>query len=197
MSRLRIFTVMKIPFYIGLLFSSTLLSAQNDAGYADLLKRTREIVIRDSLMVDVNTVEHIVLDTIILKDYFQMFYPPLVTRKKSAMEYFISGKMTTNPNYNVLLVSTKKEEQGTDGNDEYSESVYLLTTKKDGSNISAIAIAIKREKGTIVNTSSWLHKDNRVFVTTRIDANGKTFGGLTEYRINEDGRFINYPHWTK
>ena len=64
----------------------------------------------------------------------------------------------------------------------------------DGSNISAIAIASKREKNAIVNTSSWLHKDNRVFVTTRINSKGKIFGGLSEYRINDAGMFV---HWSR
>jgi len=168
--------------------------AQNASDYNNLLRKTREIVIIDSILVEVNSVEHIVLDTNTLKNYFQMFYPPLTTRRSNAMEYFISGKITTHPNFNMLLVSTRKEEEE---DDVYSESVYLLTTKKDGSNISAIAIASKREKNAIVNTSSWLHKDNRVFVTTRIDSKGKIFGGLSEYRINDAGMFINHPHWTK
>ncbi|HEX6194067.1 MAG TPA: hypothetical protein VFZ42_16955 [Chitinophagaceae bacterium] len=185
---------MKILYFISFLLCSTALLAQNEADYNNLLKKTKEIVIVDSILVEVTSVEHIVLDTNTLKNYFQMFYPPLTTRRSSAMEYYISGKITTNPNYNMLLVSTRKEEEE---EDVYSESVYLLTTKKDGSNISAIAIATKREKNAIVNTSSWLHKDNRVFVTTRINSKGKLFGGLTEYRISEDGRFINHPHWTK
>ena len=165
--------------------------AQNASDYNNLLKKTREIVITDSILVEVNSVEHIVLDTTTLKNYFQMFYPPMTTRRSFAMEYFISGKITTHPNYNLLLVSTRKEEET---EDVYSESVYLLTTKKDGSNISAIAIASKREKNAIVNTSSWLHKDNRVFVTTRINSKGKIFGGLSEYRINDAGMFV---HWSR
>ena len=185
---------MKILVCIFFLLTGTSIKAQNESDYTNLLKKTREIVIIDSILVDVNSIEHIVLDTNTLKNYFQMFYPPLTTRRSNAMEYFISGKITTHPNYNMLLVSTRKEEEE---DDVYSESVYLLTTKKDGSNISAIAVAMRREKNAIVNTSSWLHKDNRVFVTTRIDSKGKIFGGLAEYRVNDDGIFINHPHWTK
>lgn len=109
------------------------------------------------------------------------------------MEYFISGKITSHPNFDVLLVSTKKEND----DNKFFEYVYLLTTRKDGSNISTLTVAIKREKGAIVYTSSWLYKDYSVMVATNIQSDGKTFGGRAEYRINEEGRFVHYPHWTK
>ena len=88
----RIFTIMKILACIFFLLSGPGLMAQNASDYNNLLKKTREIVITDSILVEVNSVEHIVLDTTTLKNYFQMFYPPMTTRRSFAMEYFISGK---------------------------------------------------------------------------------------------------------
>ena len=65
----------------------------------------------------------------------------------------------------------------------------------DGLKINTLAVAIKRDNGSQINTSAWLHKNYSVFVTTRMNSKGKNFGGLAEYRINEDGRFVHYPHW--
>lgn len=186
---------MKLLFSIILLFSSTFLMGQGGISYNDVLKRTREITIADSLFIDVASVEHVALDTPMLEAFFQAIYPPLGTgtKKSRPMEYFISGKITTHPNFDLLLVSTKKEND----DNKYFEYVYLLTTRKDGSNISTLTIAIRREKDAVVNTSSWLFKDYRIFVATNIQSKGKTFGGLAEYRINEEGRFVHFPHWTK
>ena len=182
---------MKGLFCICLLFSSTLLQAQREVSYSDLLGRTKEITISDSFLVDVSTIDHILLDTTTLSLFFQSIYPPLVTKKSKPMEYYISGKITTHPNFDMLLVSTRKKSD----DDTYFESVYLLTNRKDGSNINTLAVAIRRDNGAKVSTTSWLYKNYSVFVTTRINSKGQDFGGMSEYRINEDGRFVPYPHW--
>ena len=135
---------------ILLLFSSTFLFAQNEISYGDVLKKTREINITDSVLLDVGSMEHNILDTITLKTFFPSLYPPLVTKKSRPVEYYISGKITTHPYFDVLFVTTKKE---TDDNHLF-QSVYLMTTRKDGSNISTLAVAIKRENDAVVNTNS-------------------------------------------
>ena len=143
-------------FCICLLFSSTYLQAQNVISYSDLLKRTKEISIQDSFFVDVSSVDHTILDTTTLKLFFQSIYPPLVTKKSKPMEYFISGKITTHPNFDMLLVTTRKKNE----DDTFFESVYLLTNRKDGSNINTLAVAIKRDNGSQINTSAgrWIEK---------------------------------------
>ena len=178
---------------ISLLLVPIYLFAQVEISYNDMLKRTREINIADSFFVDVTSVDHVALDTVTLNAFFQSIYPPLGPTKNKPMEYFISGKITSHPNFDVLLVSTKKEND----DNKFFEYVYLLNNRKDGSNISTLTVAIKREKGAIVYTSSWLYKDYSVMVATNIQSDGKTFGGRAEYRINEEGRFVHYPHWTK
>ena|SRR5688572_16136473 len=183
---------MKGLFCICLLLSSTLVQSQNEISYSDLLKRTREISIHDSFYVDVESVEHTLLDTNALKLFFYLIYPPLTTTNDSPMEYFISGKITVHPNFDMLLVTTRKKIE----DKSLFEHVYLITSRKDGSNINTLGVAMRRIGGNNVNASAWLHKDFKVFVTTRINnIKGKEIGGLTEYRINEDGRFVHYPHW--
>jgi hypothetical protein len=175
------------------LLTAGFITAQSDISYNDMLKKTSEIVFSDSINVDVNSVEHIQLDTIILKAFFPTLYPPLVTKKSRPLEYFISGKITSHPYFDVLLVSTRRQNE----DKSIFESVYLLTNRKDGSQINTLAVAIRRENGTIINTSATLFKDYKFLVKSRINSNGKDFGVIEEYRINEEGRFVHYPHWTK
>lgn len=184
---------MKVLFCICLLFSSTLLPAQKDLTYGDLLKKTKEINFTDSFLVETSSVEHTTLDTATLKTYFQFIYPPLNTKQNKSMEYFISGKITSNPYFDILFVSTKKENE----DNTLFENVYLLTNKKDGSNISILAVAMKRERETIASSHSWIHKDNKILVSTNIISKERKIGGQSIYRINEEGRFVHYPHWTK
>lgn len=178
---------------IWLLSSSTFLFGQGPVTYNELLKRAREINLTDSFLVDVSTVDRVELDSVVLTMHFSSLYPPLETVQQAPMHYYFSGKLTSHPQFNLLLVSTRREQPGLPP----YEAVYLLTTKKDGTHISSLSVATRKEKGTILEASAWLHKDFRVFVHTSMRAGDKIFTGRSEYRINEEGRFIYYPHWSK
>ncbi len=181
---------MKALFCICLLFSSTFLRAQVGASYLDLLNKTSEITIVDSFLVETATVELTAIDTLTLLTFFQSIYPPLNAKGQNTTNYFISGKITSNPNFDMLLVTTRRE---TDDNGRY-ESVYLLTKKKDGSNISILSLALRREKESMLHSYAWMHKDNRIFVSTNVRSMDKISSGIMEYRISNDGFFEYYPH---
>ena len=187
------FSEMKVLLPILLLVSMNSL-AQKAGTYAHLLGRTREIVIIDSIQVEAGNVDYVSLDTPTLKNFFQMIYPPILTNKSGPPEYYISGKITTHPNFDLLLVTTKK---GT-VEESVSESVYLLANRKDGSNINMLTVSIRREnKDATVIAHSSISRDLKVLVTTKINSKGKYFSGLSEYRLTEDGRFMHYPHYNK
>lgn len=185
---------MRFSFYICLLFLSTYSFSQANLPYSEILKKTREITITDSFLVQAESGNHAKLDTEILKVYFPSIYPPLHTADLGTIDYFFSGKITTHPNFDILVVSTRRKPS----NEEVFESVYLITTKKDGTNISILNAAVKKDSETnAISTQSWLHKDYKVMVSRKLNAQTRGLGSSTQkYRINDEGRFVYFPKWT-
>jgi hypothetical protein len=69
--------------------------------------------------------------------------------------------------------------------------VYLVSTKKDGSYISSLEVAVTgNRKRSFYNISSWLYKDYQIVQDNQIIVNEKSYGDMTYYKINGGGRFI-------
>lgn len=185
---------MRFSFYICLLFLSTYSFSQANLPYSEILKKTPEITITDSFLVKAESGNHVRLDTAILKAYFPSIYPPLHTADLGIIDYFISGKITIHPNFDILVVSTRRKQT----NEELFESVYLITTKKDGTNISILNAAVKKSaEANGISTQSWVHKDYKVMVSRKQNAQTKGLGFSTQkYRINDEGNFVYFPKWS-
>ena len=72
-----------------------------------------------------------------------------------------------------------------------AQVVYLVTTKKDGSYISSLEVAVSgvRKKSSYY-TSSWLYKDYRIVKDSKMVVNQKSYDDLASYKISGAGRFI-------
>ena len=183
---------MKKLFFICFLFPCFNTGAQNLQTYTDLLKFTDEVYVSDSLHINAAPRQKNLLDSLSVKKWFS---PVLGTTKNNRLKnrnYYMAGKITTNTNFDLLvLLEEKKRSDSTS-----MQVAYLITTKKDGTYIASIEAAVAgiRRKSSY-NTTSWLYKDYKITLDSKIKINQTSYDEMTSYKINGGGRFILYPKY--
>ncbi len=175
-----------------LLFSSLASTSQSGPTYADILNSTEEVQLSDSLLINAGPQQKNLLDSIAVKKWFSNAFPGAGNNRIKNRNYYLTGKITHNENFDLLVLLEEKKR-----NDSTSvQVVYLITSKKDGTYIASIEAAVTGvRKKTSYNTSSWLYKDNKVVLTSKMTINQKSYDDLMNYKINGGGRFILYPKY--
>ena len=183
---------MKRALIIALFFIATRGQAQDSLGYTDLLQSVKEIQLGDSLHIDLLHSRHEALDSNSMK---QWFFPMLGGTNNNRLKnraYYLNGKITSNPNFNLLVILEEKKKNDT----LTSQVVYLVTTRMNGTYIASLKAAISgNKKRSSYNTSSWLYSDYKVVMDSKMVINDKSYYDLSNYRINRTGRFILYPNY--
>ncbi|MEO7394929.1 MAG: hypothetical protein ABIU11_08270, partial [Chitinophagaceae bacterium] len=169
---------------ICFIFFSLTAVAQNDTTYNGLLNSTKEINITDSISINKNQWLALRLDTNLVKKWFRQILPSTPNNRLKNRAYYLAGKITSNPIFNILVVLEEKRQ--TDSTN--SRIVYLFTTKKDGTYISSLeTIVIGNRKKSIFSTASWLYWDNRIVQDYKITLNQKIYADLRKYKLNKTG----------
>lgn len=172
-----------------LLAGSYTLYAQKNTDYHTLINSVPEIEFTDSIAFDDYPENSIFIDSIQVRSFFRQLYHTSGKNWGSQLHWWLSGKITHNNNYDLLLLVEKNE--GEDG--ICFNTVHLVSMSKDGEYIAALGLYINRNNNTTRYTaSSLLFKDLSIIQNTRIYASSKNFGGRNEYKINEEGRFVYY-----
>ena len=174
------------------LFSCLTTTAQESQTYAGLLNSTDEVQLSDSLHITAALRQMNLLDSLTVKKWFSLVFDFTDNDRLKNRSYYLAGKITSAGNFDLLVLLEQKKKSDSTG----VQVVYLITTKKDGTYIASIeAAAAGIRKKSSYNTSSWLYKDYKIVLDSKITINQKSYDDLTNYKINSGGRFILYPKY--
>ena len=183
---------MKRLISICLFFSWLTTAAQDGLEYADLQITTEEVWLSDSLQINATVFQKNPLDSITVKKWFSNLFSGTAKNRLKNRNYYLTGKITSNEYFDLLILQEEKKRSDSSS----VQVVYLITCKKDGTYIASLeaAIAGVRKKSTY-NTFTWLLKDNKIVLTSKMTVNGKSYDDLMNYKITNKGRFILYPKY--
>ena len=176
--------------YLLFIFLATGLTAftQEKTAYDTLLKPVPEVELTDSLHIDAPLEKTNQLDSITVKTWFAPLLGSAKNNRLKSRNYFLAGKITSNDKFDLLVLVEEKKKISDSSN---VQVVYLISTKKDGTYISSLEAAVAGvKKKSSYNTSSWLYKDNKIILDSRISINEISYDDMASYRINGGGRFI-------
>ncbi|MBP7109018.1 MAG: hypothetical protein KBA90_10710, partial [Chitinophagaceae bacterium] len=128
---------MKKLILILLLANCHLLNAQIDSSYQLLLKNISEVQMTDSLLLNAIELQAEPLDTFSIKKWFALALSTNNTNRLKNRNYYLTGKITYNNNFDLLVVVEQKKKADVTG----MQVVYLVSTKKNGSYISSLEVA--------------------------------------------------------
>ena len=183
---------MKRLISICLFFSWLTTAAQDGLEYADLQITTEEVWLSDSLQINATVFQKNPLDSITVKKWFSNLFSGTAKNRLKNRNYYLTGKITSNEYFDLLILQEEKKRSDSSS----VQVVYLITCKKDGTYIASLEAAIAgiRKKYTY-NTFTWLFKDNKIVLTSKMAVNGKSYDDLMNYKITNKGRFILYPKY--
>jgi hypothetical protein len=101
-------------------------NAQQDSAYADFLKTINEVPLTDSLLLKAVEIQTEPLDTFIIKKWFTQALSIANNNRLKNREYYLTGKITTNNNFDLLVVVEQKKKADVTG----TQVVYLVSIKK-------------------------------------------------------------------
>ncbi len=183
---------MKRLIALCLVFSWLTTTAQDGLVYADLQNKTDEVQLSDSLQINAELFQKNPLDSITVKKWFSNLFSGAGKNRLKNRNYYLTGKITSNEFFDLLVLQEEKKRSDSSS----VQVVYLITYKKDGTYIASIVAAIAGiRKKSIYNTFSWLYKDNKIVLISKMTVNGKSYDDLMNYKINTRGRFILYPKY--
>lgn len=166
--------------------------AQDELSYTKLLQSTSEIQFIDSTHIVAPLLQKTELDSNTTKKWFSRILPITNTNRLKNRDYYLSGKITGNFVFDLLLLTEEKSREDSSN----IQVVYLVSTKKDGTYISSLEVAIAGVRNNaIFNTTCWIIKDNNIAIYTNIITNDKPYTDLTRYKINKSGRFVLSPNY--
>lgn len=178
---------MKRLFLLSFLVPCIMAKAQDSTGYRNLLNPVAELKLTDSLQINAGKTDIKLLDTNTVKKWFSRLLPSGSHNRLKNRSYSLTGKITAHPNFDLLFVQEEKKRDDTSN----VQVVYLVSTKKDGTYISSLEVAVTgNRKRSFYNISSWLYKDYQIVQDNQIIVNEKSYGDMTSYKINGGGRFI-------
>jgi hypothetical protein len=177
--------------YLPLLFLMASLNApaQDDPAYRLLLNKVPEVELTDSIHIDQTFDQLSQLDSMLVKKWFSPILGSTKNNRLRNRNYYLAGKITSNENFNLLILLEEKK-KNTDSSNVLV--VYLISTKKNGTYIASLEAAVAGiKKRSSYNTSSWLYKDNKIVLDSRLLINNEhTYDDMVSYRIIGNGRFI-------
>lgn len=183
---------MKKLIFLIFIFSGLASAAQDKSGYDSLLTLAEEVELSDSMHIDSEPKQKNLLDSGSVKKWFSPLLGSGTNNRLKNRAYYLAGKITSNEIFNLLVLMEKKKKTDSAG----VQVVYLVTTKKDGTYIASIQAAVGGiKKSSAYKTSSWLYKDFRVVLDSKITVHDKSYDDLSNYKINKGGRFILYPKY--
>jgi hypothetical protein len=161
-------------------------NAQEALSYDALLANTSEVTVIDSLVLDSGSENISKIDSLTMRKWFSAVLSSGPNKFKNKT-YYLIGKITTNENFDLVMVQEEKRK-----NDTVSIRVtYLVSTKKNGDYIASLkAVVNGTRKKTGYNISSCLYKGNMIVQDSRIVTAEESFNDMTHYKINSGGRFI-------
>jgi len=181
---------MKNPILYILLVSGLSASAQEPLSYDQLLGKTREIVLSDSLIFHTQPQDLVSVDSFSVKRWFYQVLPPKAANKFKNRNFSLAGKITHNPGYDLLVLQEEKRRADSTG----TLVIYLISMKKNGEYIASLKAAVGgSKKSTSYNITSCLYKDNKLVQDSRMMIDNKPFNDMAWYKINAGGRFVSYP----
>ncbi|MBL7746384.1 MAG: hypothetical protein JNM19_03055 [Chitinophagaceae bacterium] len=168
------------------------LQAQEALSYSQILENNTEISFQDSLLITNLGSDRKTIDTFTVKKWFLPALSGSQDVKLKNRNFFLAGKITTNDHFDLhVLVEDKKKEDST-----VLQIVHLVTTRKDGSYISAFKAAVTgTKKKSNYYTSSWLYKGFSIVQDSKIVTSTASLADVTQYKINKSGRFIMYSNY--
>lgn len=166
--------------------------AQDSLSYSDLLKSTEEILLTDSLNISAEPEQKNLLDSVVVKKWFSGILPGTANNRLKNRNYYLAGKVTRNENFDLLVLLEEKKKSDSNS----VQVAYLISIKKNGTYIASLEAAVTGiKKKTSYNTSSWLYKNNKIVLISKMTVNQKSYDDLMNYKINGGGRFILYPKY--
>ena len=178
---------MKRLIFFCFFFSGLFAKSQDSTAYTNLLHSVSELRLTDSLQINAGQTEEKLLDSNSVKKWFSRLLPSGSNNRLKNRSYCITGKITSHPNFDLLLVQEQKKKDDTAS----IQVVYLVSTKKDGTYISSLEVAVTgNRKRSFYNISSWLYKDYMIVQDNQIIVNEKSYGDMSYYKISGGGRFI-------
>lgn len=180
---------------IALLSVSFSLTAQKSLTYTEVLNLTKEIKIIDRLYLDISNFEQNELDASTAHQFLRKRYGGN-NELPNDTKYYICGKITKHADFDLLFLYAEKNTPEQNKNFDF----ILLTTRKDGTNISILSGAsdlyyTRNNHAQFRKTRSYLYSGFIIKQENEISVMNKKFEA--EYRINDYGVFVNYPKWVK
>ena len=174
--------------FLAVLCSLNLFSQRS---YREVLQMTREIKIIERLYLDTANLDKTELDEQTAQQFFRKLYGNN-DQLPADTKYYISGKITRHPDFDLLFLYAEKNTPDSAKNFD----LVLLTTKKDGTQISMVSAAsdnyyLRNNKMQFRKTRSYLYNGFRIKQENEIPAMNKKYEA--EYRINDYGMIVFYP----
>jgi hypothetical protein len=184
-----------MKYFILILLFVTSLNATAQKSHSDILNMAKEVKIIDRLYLDLANLEKKEIDEATAYKLFRRMYGNISSLPDDT-KYYIAGKITRNPDFDLLFLYAEKNK--TDSVLNFNLS--LLTTRKDGAYISVLDAAsddhyVRQNKPAFHKTRSYLYSDFRIRQENELSFFGRKFE--MEYRINDYGVFVSYPNYTK
>jgi hypothetical protein len=162
-------------------------SAQQEHSYQELLKPVNEVELTDSLHINATPAEMRLLDSTTVKKWFAPILGFAKNNRLKNRAYYLAGKITGHENFDLLVLVEEKKKLDSNS----VQVVHLVSTRKDGHYIASLEAAVTGlKKNSAYNISSWLYKDYKIVLDSKISVNDRVFDEMTSYRINRGGRFI-------
>lgn len=184
------YTVKKI-FVLGILFCSLRLTGQEALSYAQLLAAGTEIPAPDSLLLSDFATDSKPLDSNTVKKWYGPALAAAQPVKMKNREFFLAGKITTNPQFDLHILIEDKKKTDSSG----FRVVHLVSTHKDGTYISSLKAAVTgTKKKSNYNITSWLCRGSLIIQDSRITTATASLSGVTQYKITPGGRFMMFSN---
>lgn len=184
---------MKYLILSAALLYAAIAPAQTAPSYHDWLKAIKEIPVKDSVHITVPEQLPAAEDPENIRKYITPLYSPDEQQVKSPFSYYVTGKITSNPDYDILLLYKLKH---------YSDSMvfrslYLVTMdKQTGRQLHFQMVAdnsVYRKDKSISN--SRFFKNGLLKVDTKRIIRGKELLHLMEFTINNWGTIVAKSKW--
>jgi len=157
--------------------------------YGLLLAQTAELKLQDSLAVSAISPSSDALDSLTLRTHF---FPVLASGTSKELKlknrlFYLAGKFTGQSHYDLLLlVEDKRKEDST-----VLRTVYVVSTKKDGTYIASLKAAMAgTKKKTNYQVQAWLYPGMIIRQYSQLVANKASMDDHAVYHVSNTGRFI-------
>ena len=207
---------------ILLLFWVLSATAQKALTFKEVLKKAKEIIVTDSLLIHYYSGERTPLDHSTGESFLKSISPSEAQSFQNAV-FFVAGKITSQKDFDILLFCVEKSITTTylesadlnPINGNQIKDLFLVLLDKEGSYknnfLAAREYRIKDfNKNITRKISSRIYSDLRIIQHTVTDHwpsyliylpltknSTKEYSSSMEYRINEYGVFVAYPKYTK